>query len=205
MLLKSQTPPSFSFRFNSSVDLVDFDVDLQLREEQIKTSKSYRTANCATEQTIVLQNNQLCYRTQNAIEKRNKHEIIQRKKSVPRWCLLKNNPVPEGGCHQQGYAGNPLTPIGSNSTQENSPRNSPDFAASPACFGWPARSRHTAACMHRFFHILRRPRELAVWFMSKLGVVAFEQARTCVDLLIISSGFETAAGVRGLKKVSLPE
>ena len=27
---------------------------------------------------------------------------------------------------------NPLTPIGSNSTEENSPRNSPDFAASPA-------------------------------------------------------------------------
>ena len=93
---------------------------------------------------------------------------------------------------------NPLTPIGSNSIQENSPRNSPDFAASPACLGWPARSRHTAACMHQFFHILGRPGEPVVWFTSESGAVGSEQARTYVGLPIISSGFETAAGVRGL-------
>ena len=93
---------------------------------------------------------------------------------------------------------NPLTPIGSNSTQQNSPRNFPDFAASTARFSWPARSRHTAACMHRFFHILRQPREPTVWFMSESGAVASEQARTYVDLPIISSGFETAVRVRGL-------
>ena len=46
---------------------------------------------------------------------------------------------------------NPLTPTGVNSTQENSPRNSPNFATSPARLGWPARSRHTAACKRRFF------------------------------------------------------
>ena len=43
---------------------------------------------------------------------------------------------------------NPLTPIGSNSTQENPPRNSPYFASSPARLGWPARSRH--ACIDFF-------------------------------------------------------
>ena len=93
---------------------------------------------------------------------------------------------------------NPLTSIGNNSTQENSPRNSPDFATSPARLSWPACSRHTAACMHRFFHILGRPGEPAVWFMSESGAVGSWQARTYVGLPITSSGFETAAGVRGL-------
>ena len=37
--------------------------------------------------------------------------------------------------------------IGSNSTHENSPMNSPDFAVSPAGFSWPVRNRHTVACM----------------------------------------------------------
>ena len=45
---------------------------------------------------------------------------------------------------------NSLTPIGSYSTHENSPRNSLDFAASPARFGWPASSRHTG--MHQCFY-----------------------------------------------------
>ena len=93
---------------------------------------------------------------------------------------------------------NPLTSSGNNSTQENSPRNSPDFATSPARLSWPACSRHTAACMHRFFHILWRPGEPAVWFMSESGAVGSWQARTYVGLPITSSGFETAADVRGL-------
>ena len=38
-------------------------------------------------------------------------------------------------------------PIGSYSTHENSP----DFAALPTRFGWPARNRHTVACVHQFF------------------------------------------------------
>ena len=93
----------------------------------------------------------------------------------------------------------PLTSIGNNSTQENSPRNSPDFAMSPARLSWPACSKHTAACMHRFFHILGRLGEPAVWFMSESGAVGSWQARTYVGLSITSSGFETAAGVRGLR------
>ena len=52
--------------------------------------------------------------------------------------------------------------------------------------------------MHRFFHILGRPGKPAVWFMSESGAVGSWQARIYVELPIISSGFETAAGVRGL-------
>ena len=50
---------------------------------------------------------------------------------------------------------NPLTTIGSYTTHENSPGNSPDFVTPASRFGWPARSRHAVACMHRFSHILR--------------------------------------------------
>ena len=53
--------------------------------------------------------------------------------------------------------------------------------------------------MHRFFHILGRPGEPAVWFMSESGAVGSWQARTYVGLPITSSGFETAAVVRGLR------
>ena len=113
------------------------------------------------------------------------------------WALsIKQSPIHLTQPHLHSI--NPLTPTGWNSTQENSPRNSPDFAASPARLSWPACSRHTAACMHRFFHILGRPGEPAVWFMSESGAVGSWQARTYVGLPIISSGFETAAGVRGL-------
>ena len=50
---------------------------------------------------------------------------------------------------------NPLTTIGSYTTHENSPGNSPDFVTPASRFGWPARSRHAVACMPRFSHILR--------------------------------------------------
>ena len=40
---------------------------------------------------------------------------------------------------------NPLTPIGSPVTHVNWPMKWPDFAASPAHLGWPARSRHMHA------------------------------------------------------------
>ena len=53
------------------------------------------------------------------------------------------------------------------------------------------------ACID-FFHIFGRPGEPAVWFMSESGAVGSWQARTYVGLPITSSGFEAAAGVRGL-------
>ena len=59
-------------------------------------------------------------------------------------------------------------------THENWPMNWPDFATSPALLGWPARNRHTAACIHRFSHILRRPPVPVVWFMSESRAVANE-------------------------------
>ena len=93
---------------------------------------------------------------------------------------------------------NPLTPIGSPVTHVNWPMNWPDFAASPARLGWPARSRHTVACMHRFSHLLRWPPEPKVWFLSAWRAVAIEQARLYADLPIISSCFEIATGVKGL-------
>ena len=78
---------------------------------------------------------------------------------------------------------NPLRPIGSPVTHENWPMNWPNFTVSPALLGWPARNRHTAACIHRFSHTLRWPPEPVVWFM-------FES--------IISSSFWMAVGLKGL-------
>ena len=43
--------------------------------------------------------------------------------------------------------------LGSYLTHENWPLNWPNFAAWPLLPGWPAHSRHTVACMHRFSHI----------------------------------------------------
>ena len=57
------------------------------------------------------------------------------------------------------------------SSHENSPTNWPDSAALPAGFTWPARSRHTTACMHRFSHILRPPPVPAVWVMPEWRAV----------------------------------
>ena len=65
-------------------------------------------------------------------------------------------------------------PIGSPVTHENLPTNWPNFAASPALLGWPARNRHTAACIHRFSHILRWQLEPVVWFMSESRAFANE-------------------------------
>ena len=64
---------------------------------------------------------------------------------------------------------------------------------------WTARNRHTVTCMHQFSHILRWPPEPAVWFMSNWRAVSIEQARTYADLLIISSSFEMARIVEGLR------
>ena len=91
-----------------------------------------------------------------------------------------------------------VNPLGSNSTQENSPRNSPDFASSPARFGWPAHSKHTAAACIDFFTYSDDHGSRQSGLCSESGAVASEQARTCVNLPIISSGFKTAAGIRGL-------
>ena len=95
---------------------------------------------------------------------------------------------------------NPLTPIGSPVTHENLPTNWPNFAASPALLGWPARNRHTAACIHRFSHILRWPPEPVVWFMSESRAVANEHEGYKRTLSIISSSFWMAVGVKGLKQ-----
>ena len=78
--------------------------------------------------------------------------------------------------------------------------NWPDFAALPARLGWPARNRHTVACMHRLSHILGWPREPAVWFMSEWRAVANEHARRQTELPISSGCFEIATGVKGLNK-----
>ena len=40
-----------------------------------------------------------------------------------------------------------------------------------------------------------------VWFISESGAVAVKQARIYVDLPVISRGFETAAGIRGLNEI----
>ena len=69
---------------------------------------------------------------------------------------------------------------------------------SPALLGWPARNRHTAACVHRFSHILRWPPEPVVWFMSELRAVANEHEGYKRTLPIISSSFWMAVGLRGL-------
>ena len=93
---------------------------------------------------------------------------------------------------------NPLRPIGSPVTHENLPTNWPNFAASPALLCWPARNRHTAACIHRFSHILGRPPEPVVWFMSESRAVANEHEGYKQTLSIISSSFRMAVGVKGL-------
>ena len=93
---------------------------------------------------------------------------------------------------------NPLTPIGSPVTHENWPMNWPNFAASPALLGWPARNRHTAACIHRFSHILRWPPEPVVWFMSESRAVANEHEGHKRTLSIISISFWMTVGVKGL-------
>ena len=98
---------------------------------------------------------------------------------------------------------NPLRPIGSPVTHENWPLNWPDFAASPARLCWPARSRHTVACMHRFSHILRRPCEPAVWFMSESRAVATSRRGKYADLPIISSSFEMAMVLKGLMHINV--
>ena len=96
---------------------------------------------------------------------------------------------------------NPLTTIGSPVTHENWPTNWPDFAAAPARLGWPARNRHTVACIHRFSHILRWPPEPAVWFMSESRAVANEYEGHKRTIPIISSSFWMAVVVKGLKSV----
>ena len=93
---------------------------------------------------------------------------------------------------------NPLTPIGSPVTHDNWPMNWPNFAASPALLGWPARNRHTAACILRFSHILRWPPEPVVWFMSESRAVANEHEGHKRTLPIISSSFWMTVGVKGL-------
>ena len=95
------------------------------------------------------------------------------------------------------YQVNPLRPIGSPVTHENLPTNWPNFSASPALLGWPARNRHTAACIHRFSHILRWPPEPVVWFMSESRAVANEHEGYKQTLSIISSSFWMAVGLKG--------
>ena len=100
-------------------------------------------------------------------------------------------------CHTSEQKVNPLTPIGSPVTHENWPMNWPNFAVSPALLGWPARNRHTAACIHRFSHILRWPPELVVWFMSESRAVANEHEGHKRTLPIISSSFEWLSASKG--------
>ena len=93
---------------------------------------------------------------------------------------------------------NPLTLIGLPVTHENWPMNWPNFAASPALLGWPARNGHTAACIRRFSHIFGRPPEPVVWFMSESRAVANEHEGYKRTMSIISSSFWMAVGVKGL-------
>ena len=73
---------------------------------------------------------------------------------------------------------NPFTSVGSYLTHQNWPLNWPDFAAWPTLPSWPAHSKHTVACMHRFSHILLRVSpEPAVWFMSEWRAVRIDHAR----------------------------
>ena len=56
----------------------------------------------------------------------------------------------------------------------------PDFAASPAHFGWPAGqcTQQTHCDMHAsIFFLHTQMTTPAVWFMSESGAVAIEQAR----------------------------
>ena len=93
---------------------------------------------------------------------------------------------------------NPLRTIGSPVNHENWPMNWPNFAASPALLGWPARNRHTAACIHRFFHIFRRPPVPVVWFMSESRAVANEHEGYKRTIPIISSSFWMTVVLKGL-------
>ena len=96
------------------------------------------------------------------------------------------------------YFHNPLRTIGSPVTHENWPMNWPNFAASPALLGWPARNRHTAACIHRSSHILRRPCEPVVWFMFESRAVANEHEGHKRTIPIISSSFWMTVVLKGL-------
>ena len=93
---------------------------------------------------------------------------------------------------------NPLRTIGSPVTHENWPMNWPNFAVSPALLGWPARNRHTAACIHRFSHLLRTPPVPVVWIMSESRAVANEHEGHKRTIPIISSSFWMTVVLKGL-------
>ena len=93
---------------------------------------------------------------------------------------------------------NPLRTIGSPVTHENWPMNWPNFATSPALLGWPARNRHTAACIHRFSHVVRRPPVPVVWFMSESRAVANEHEGHKRTIPMISSSFWMTVVLKGL-------
>ena len=93
---------------------------------------------------------------------------------------------------------NPLRTIGSPVTHENWPMNWPNFAASPALLGWPARNRHTAACIHRFSHLPRTPPVPVVWIMSESRAVANVHEGHKRTIPIISSSFRMAVVLKGL-------
>ena len=59
-------------------------------------------------------------------------------------------------------------------------------------------NRHTAACTHRFSHILRWPLEPVVWFMSESRAVANEHEGYKRTLPVISRSFWMAVGLKGL-------
>ena len=98
---------------------------------------------------------------------------------------------------------NPLRTIGSPVTHENWPMNWPNFAASPALLGWPARNRHTAACIHRFSRLLRTPPVPVVWIMSESRAVANEHEGHKRTIPIISSSFCMTVVLKKFKKLSL--
>ena len=165
---------------------------------------------------IELANNSYCFVLARFAENRiNKNHIFESSSSglAPR--LYKRTPCPvlwmnmyfSYNCeestvtdewNEESHIFNPLTPIGSPVTHENWPMNWPNFAASPALLGWPARNRHTAACIHRFSHILRWPPEPVVWFMSESRAVANEHEGHKRTLPIISSSFWMTVGLKGL-------
>ena len=93
---------------------------------------------------------------------------------------------------------NPLRTIGSPVTHENWPMNWPNFAASPAFLGWPARNRHTAACIHRRSHLLRTPPVPVVWIMSEPRAVANKHKGHKRTIPIISSSFWMTVVLKGL-------
>ena len=93
---------------------------------------------------------------------------------------------------------NLLTPIESNLTHENSPRNSPNFAVSPALFGWPAHSRHTMACMHRLFLHTQMTTQASSLVYVRVGSGRYQAGEDMSGHTIISGGFEMATDIRGL-------